>query len=83
MLRKIMIALSIALAFGGTMATTAFARGGGGHGGGAGMGAVGVGSFGRRAQPPIAPQQVLRQQSTSPAAPPPSLQGPPSISAPF
>ena len=43
MLRKIMMVLAIALAFGGTMpATTAFARsgggGGGGHGGGGGLG---------------------------------------------
>jgi hypothetical protein len=43
MLREIMIALAIALAFGGTMpATNVFARGGGGHNG--------VGQFGMRAR---------------------------------
>jgi hypothetical protein len=33
--------------------------------------------------PPIPPEQVFRQQATPPASPPPSLQGPPPISAPF
>ena len=46
MLRKIMIVLAMALAFGGTMpATTAFARGGGGGGGGH-MGGGGGGHMG-------------------------------------
>ena len=33
--------------------------------------------------PPLPADQVLRQQSTSPAPSPPPLQGPPPISAPF
>jgi hypothetical protein len=84
MLRKIMMVLAIALAFGGAMpATTAFARGRGGHmPGGMDVAHFDVGGLGTRARPPI-PQQVLRQQAISPGPPPPSLQGPPSISAPF
>jgi len=47
MLRKIMIVLAMALAFGGTMpATTAFARGGGGGGGGHMGGGMGGAHFG-------------------------------------
>ena len=47
MLRKTMIVLTMALAFGGTMpVTTAFARGGGGGGGGGHMGGGGGGHIG-------------------------------------
>jgi hypothetical protein len=85
MWRKTTIAIAITLTFSATMpVTTALARGGGGHmGGGMGVAHFGVGGLGMRARPPIPPQQVLRQQAISPAPPPQSLQGPPSISAPF
>lgn len=78
MLRKMMIVLAVALAFGATMpATSALARGGAGGGahiGGGGGGHIGGGRAGahfgpRFPQPPATPNQVPAPLPSPPQAP--------------